>query len=167
MLPGSRLEVANLGDSGLRLLRDSQVTFATEDLQHEFNMPFQLANKRLLPETDMPEDATVDVLPVQQGDIALVATDGFFDNVWEADLCQVVADAVNNVPEGLLDSDGMETLAKRLVAFAAAKSTEEGYRSPWSVECAQRRPGGPLRQLLARGGKLDDITVIVAQMQSS
>ena len=45
-----KLKVANLGDSGLLLIRynkinqESKVIFCTKDQQHEFNAPFQLAN---------------------------------------------------------------------------------------------------------------------------
>lgn len=49
-LEGNHLKVANLGDSGMILLRynheeeGSKVISCTQEQQHEFNAPFQLAN---------------------------------------------------------------------------------------------------------------------------
>eukprot|EP00955_Chlamydomonas_euryale_P029954 315822-Chlamydomonas_euryale.AAC.1 len=49
-----KLHVANLGDSGIRLIRDGSVVHASAAQQHSFNMPFQLSHPTL---TDSPDDA--------------------------------------------------------------------------------------------------------------
>eukprot|EP00955_Chlamydomonas_euryale_P104632 365580-Chlamydomonas_euryale.AAC.14 len=41
---GRTLEVANLGDSGCRVVRGGAVVFATRPQEHQFNMPYQFAN---------------------------------------------------------------------------------------------------------------------------
>ncbi len=59
------LQVANLGDSGVRVIRDGRVVFASAAQQHMFNMPYQLSHPSII---DSPDDAdsadvtTVDVV---------------------------------------------------------------------------------------------------------
>lgn len=65
MLPGLALEVLNVGDSGMRIVRAGAVAWKTTVLQHEFNMPFQLANEALLPETDFPCEGTLSTVDCQ------------------------------------------------------------------------------------------------------
>lgn len=56
-LQGKKLKVANLGDSGLMVLRDRQVVLRTQPQQHFFNCPFQMSCPELLRETDTSDDA--------------------------------------------------------------------------------------------------------------
>ena len=58
--------------------------------QHAFNMPYQLASARLLPEADAPEDADVYELDVEPGDVVVLGTDGLFDNMWDDQLAAIV-----------------------------------------------------------------------------
>lgn len=164
LLPESKLEVLNLGDSGMRLIRGGQIVFATDVLQHQFNMPYQLGNAALLPETDTPADAAIATPSVQHGDVIVMGSDGFFDNVWDEDLTRLVQTKAGS-GRALAEADTM-SLAKALVSFASSKSRDQTYRSPWSVECAQKGNTGLLRKFFPKGGKVDDITVVVAQLQS-
>ncbi len=52
-------QVANLGDSGLRLIRGGRMVGATAVQEHAFNMPYQLACPDEFPETDTAADAQV------------------------------------------------------------------------------------------------------------
>lgn len=54
---GATIEVANLGDSGLRVVRNGSIAFSTRPQEHQFNMPFQLASPAVLKETDTAADA--------------------------------------------------------------------------------------------------------------
>ena len=148
------LEIANLGDSGARVLRGGAIIAATRALQHQFNMPYQLGNATLLPETDLPSAAEVTRTPVAAGDVLVMATDGFFDNVWDDDMAGIVARSA---------CDDAEALARDLAQHAELKSRDKTYRSPFSVEAAQHRPN-LLRKMFPQGGKMDDVTVVVAFM---
>ena len=61
VLDGSRalLSIANLGDSGCRVVRRGALVLATSPQEHTFNMPYQLAHPDNLPDTDTAEDAQV------------------------------------------------------------------------------------------------------------
>lgn len=66
MRPGGSLAVANLGDSGVRLIRDSAVVYASTAQQHSFNMPYQLSHPSIM---ESPDDA--DAAEVRDWDAAL------------------------------------------------------------------------------------------------
>jgi hypothetical protein len=65
MKPGGRLEVANLGDSGVRIIRNGMVIFASAAQQHQFNMPFQLSHPSIIESPDDADSADVSVVEVQ------------------------------------------------------------------------------------------------------
>lgn len=163
MLDHETLEVANLGDSGLRVVRDGEIVFATETLQHGFNMPFQLGCRDIIPHTDVPGSALRTVLQVQAGDVVIMASDGFFDNVWDKDLARLVKNSC--LFDGYEEENCVETMAQRLAEVAAENSKDSECRTPWSVASAQHKDVGLLMKLFPKGGKVDDISVIVAQIE--
>jgi hypothetical protein len=158
MLRNSQLEIANLGDSGARLLRRGEIILGTEPLQHQFNMPFQLGNPVLLPETDRPHNAQVLRQEVVTDDILLLASDGFLDNVWDEELEALVSACGNMHGSEELAAE----LAAKLAQLAEAHSRDKLYRSPWSVDRGEQGDVGIFGKMLSIGGKLDDITVVVA-----
>ena len=54
-------------------------------------MPLQLACTELLPGADGPDDADVYELDLAPGDVLVAATDGLFDNMWDAPLGALLA----------------------------------------------------------------------------
>ena len=163
-----KLQVAQLGDSGVRLIRNGHIVYTTRTLQHEWNMPYQLGNAKLLPGTDTPAAAVVETQEVLSGDVIVMASDGFFDNVWDDDLCSLVQQfSAQPHRSGQWGPHGAEALATALVKYAGDRSRDQAYKSPWSVESAQQRRGiGFLAKMFPKGGKQDDITVVVAQLQA-
>jgi len=172
---GTRLGVANLGDSGLRLLRRSdgedsvRVIYRTVEQQHAFSKPFQLsriprpeeyqalveAGKSTLVravrrigqlQQDLPEHALQSVLSVQEGDVLILGSDGLFDNLSDEDLCKIV-----NQMEG-------HELAKTLAEAASKMSTDTTAETPISVKAKESG-------IAHSGGVLDDITVLVARVE--
>ena len=107
------LKVANLGDSGLILLRynyqkcQSRVILWTRDQQHDFNTPFQLANipKRAKSKAhkeqpfweDDPNSAEIYTSKVKSGDIVLLGTDGLFDNLFLDDILEITNDFIKSL----------------------------------------------------------------------
>lgn len=145
-------------------MRDGDVVFATEPLQHEFNMPYQLAAPSLLPVTDYPSSAAVSRPEVRCHDILILGSDGLFDNMWDDDLEDVVRGYAARGAR--LDEAQLAELADALAAEAAAHSQDKLFKSPWSVATAQSGQVGLLRRMFPKGGKLDDITVVVAQLRA-
>eukprot|EP00798_Chlamydomonas_sp_ICE-L_P001507 gene1507-32885_t len=81
MKPHGWLEVANVGDSGVRIVRDGKLMFASAAQQHMFNMPFQLSHPSIIDSPDDADSADVNMVEVQPGDVIILATDGLYDDV--------------------------------------------------------------------------------------
>ena len=162
------LKVANLGDSGLKVLRQTvpgggwQVIWQSGTQQHEFNMPYQMSSDKEY--SDTARDAEYSDVPVKAGDLVVQATDGLWDNVREEDMCQTIEATVQQ-------SGGAEaaTLAEALCVVASRNASDEEYPSPFMEEAV--RAGQIQVSFLEKmqgieptGGKLDDITVVVAEV---
>lgn len=103
-LDGEELRAINVGDSGFSILRRqvdqdpsraiSEINddppqwalyFQTTEQTHFFNCPFQLGtNSR-----DSPSDGQQFHLPMEHGDLIILATDGVIDNIFTAEMIQV------------------------------------------------------------------------------
>ena len=172
-----------IGDSGFIVFRPSGrekkllEVFRSKEQQHTFNCPFQLAcfpgpseyealtkkgfgsfisllKRSNLGVQDLPEDAHIETITLQSGDIVIAATDGLFDNLYDSD--------IQNISEKFLTyeyetEEFCEKLSKELVCRAVQKGWDSNYKSPFSKNAAA------FGQRFI-GGKLDDTTVIVAQV---
>lgn len=81
---------ANLGDSGLKIIRDKKIVHETVEQQSRFNCPFQLSvyPPNYQPGKRKPSDGTSGTYALKKGDVVVMATDGLFDNVDDATLIQ-------------------------------------------------------------------------------
>lgn len=145
--PG-RLELANLGDSGVVVFRENLVIFRSQPQQFTHNCPFQIS---IDPQKKRCDDMTVHVetysLPLQKGDVIIVATDGLFDNVFDEDINWVIG-----------NNQEAQTIANNLLITAHSRAQSEDIHTPYSDEVNRHYPhyeGGFM------GGKRDDITILV------
>ena len=163
----NELDAANLGDSGFLIIRDSKVIFQSPHLQHFFDCPFQFgAAPEFTEATDTADDADVFRIGVQAGDVIVLATDGVLDNVWPRDILHLA-------PKSGVDVQGAATA---MATLAAAQGADPSYMSPYAVEAAQEGLDIPIWEKLTsmsftegklqlgklQGGKMDDVTVVVA-----
>jgi protein phosphatase PTC7 len=182
-LEGNYLRLASLGDCGTRIVRDGAVVFASTVQEHRFNQPFQLGSPRFHP-SNVPGDAHRYSIAVQPGDVIIMGSDGLWDNLWDHELETVVAEelekmvAVEKTGDGGGTSDGsssnlnqftgqeqVQELADRLAKLAAKHSKDSKYSSPFAVEKHERLVPQAVRELMQEapsGGKLDDVTAVVA-----
>uniref|UniRef100_A0A6B2LFZ3 Protein phosphatase n=1 Tax=Arcella intermedia TaxID=1963864 RepID=A0A6B2LFZ3_9EUKA len=138
------LLAANLGDSGLRVLRKGQVVLASAPQQHRFNTPFQLGPDS----ADTPEDAELLQFTLKDHDTIVLASDGLYDNLFDSEIAATVSRA--GAAHG-----SAATLACALARGAYRRSKEACADNPFNAEA--RRYG-----LGFKDGKQDDITVLVA-----
>jgi serine/threonine protein phosphatase PrpC len=105
-LNGRSLKVANLGDSALIVVRyfhdqnKAKVLMQTEEQQHNFNAPYQLANipdsvKRSQDSSrqfwkDKASDCVIYQTSVREGDIIISGTDGLFDNLYVKEITNII-----------------------------------------------------------------------------
>jgi len=140
---GKKLTAANLGDSGFMVLRDNQVLFRSEEMQHFFNFPYQLGTGH----TTTAHDSQIITLDLQEGDLVIAGTDALFDNLFDEEIVNIVKNAQPN-----------ENLAHTL----AHAVFQRGYTSQPSPFMRVAHRLGLIDT--ERGGKPDDITVVVARV---
>ncbi|KAI5622603.1 protein phosphatase PTC7-like [Silurus asotus] len=135
-----QIHTCNLGDSGFLVVRGGEVVHRSDEQQHYFNTPFQLAIAPPGAEgsvlSDSPEMADRSSFDVQLGDIILTATDGLFDNM----------------PDYMI----LQELKKLKAAEQAHElAYDPNYMSPFAQFACDNG-------LNVRGGKPDDITVLLS-----
>ena len=134
------------------------VVFATKDQWHYFDCPRQLGTNS----PDTPEDnAVLDVISVQEGDIVLAMSDGVTDNLWEH---EISANALKSLRTWLkkhatedaneVSAEAMKFLAQELVLAARQIAEDPFAESPFMEKAVDEG-------LAIEGGKLDDISVVV------
>lgn len=168
----SQLVATNIGDSGLMVLRDSNVSqigslahkrvldnegwhihYRSAQQLHDFNQPYQLGwapGDEALFET--PIDANLMRLPVEDGDIVLMASDGLFDNVFEKEIMDVVQDWA--IDREVFDEAAHVECAQRLCEIAREHSLNRNRVSPFANLANEN-------DILWSGGMPDDCTVVV------
>ncbi|ORY81972.1 phosphatase 2C-like domain-containing protein [Protomyces lactucae-debilis] len=144
--------VANLGDSGYFIARAGQVLYASKPQTYFFNAPYQLAK---MPDSmrrpgqleNKPADADLQTFQLQSGDTVVLATDGFFDNIF-------LEDALEYMKKSQQDAAKQAAALVKQAQMAGVSRTKNG---PFSVEARQNR-------MRYDGGKEDDIAVIVLRV---
>ncbi|CAL4968095.1 unnamed protein product [Urochloa decumbens] len=148
-LDGAKLRFAYIGDSAFVVLRGGRIVHRSEQQQHYFNCPYQLSGHH----RDNLKMAKAGGVPVEDGDVVVVGTDGLFDNVHDGQLERAVQ-------MGTELGFSPKNMADIIAVIAYAVSRDERARSPFSV--AYWKEYGEE----GYGGKEDDITVIVAYIVS-
>jgi serine/threonine protein phosphatase PrpC len=171
------LYVTQLGDCKVLVLRPDQeykgnddvpvdeqediggnVVFATKEQWHYFDCPRQLGTNS----PDTPEEnAVLDVVTVQEGDIVLAMSDGVTDNLWEH---EISANALKSLRTWVkkhatadaneVSAEAMKFLAQELVLAARQIAEDPFAESPFMEKAVDEG-------LAIEGGKLDDISVVV------
>jgi len=144
------LHTLNLGDSGFMQLRqdsngDYRVLEQSEEQQHYFNCPYQLGTGC----DDTPDSARLEDVSIQPGDLILLATDGVFDNIFTDRIVDIVnsCEEVQNIAGEIASASHVAGLQHTGLTPFAMKAHSMGYSFD--------------------GGKLDDITVLIAEVVES
>ncbi|XP_019070846.2 probable protein phosphatase 2C 80 [Solanum lycopersicum] len=146
-LSDDTLHAVNIGDSGFAVIREGTIVYKSKVQQSRFNCPFQLGNEST---SDKPNVAEKISVPVIAGDVIVLGTDGLFDNVHDFELETIVNAGVDS-----WESDVPETLAWRIAQYALDNAKNTEVYTPFTRE--SHKAG-----IEHNGGKIDDITVIVA-----
>jgi protein phosphatase PTC7 len=144
VLDGTHINAANLGDSGFMIVRGLEIVYRTKEQQHSFNFPYQIGTGS----ADKPHHSQRITIEVQPDDLIILGTDGLWDNLFDEDIIDVVANAPSDPA----------TIAQLIARQAHIVANDKDIISPFSKSA--RSNGYPL----ATGGKLDDITVLCARV---
>lgn len=184
------LHTANLGDSGFAVFRAGAIACQSHPQVHAFNTPFQLAVlppalrdfEAALPRSaskhirDSPQDAETTSFQLRQGDLVVLATDGFWDNVGAGEALALVTAAmvrqqvwaqhptsttttttqeVTPSLHGHLSATAAGALAAQLVKAARTAALDPHKITPFAKEVQREM------RIHYKGGKPDDITILV------
>ncbi|XP_056631741.1 protein phosphatase PTC7 homolog isoform X2 [Diorhabda carinulata] len=150
----STLYTSNIGDSGFMVVRRGKVIRKSEEQQHYFNTPFQLSlpppgyRQEVL--SDRPDAAMTDNIPVEDGDVILVATDGVFDNLPQT----LIVNELIKI-QGERCAGRLQMVANSIAWMAKNLSYDENFVSPFAESAFANG-------INTIGGKPDDITVLLA-----
>ena len=153
----NEIAAINIGDSGYSIHRlengkDLQVVFASEPGQKRFNFPHQLGGKY----GDAVKDVAVEMThTLEPNDILVVYSDGVSDNLFPVEFHTCLTNAMDE--DHVLQSFGLAADCIARKAYFLGK--DRTFDSPFSQGA---RKAGWARY---RGGKHDDITVVVAQIR--
>jgi len=140
----------NLGDSGFMVIRNKDTILRTKEQQVKFNVPFQMGTSSdIIPGTH----ADIYKVHVQPGDIIIMGTDGFFDNLSNKSICNVVQKTKHGKHLDCVK------LANALAQKAFDNSQNRIVSTPFSMAAKKAN-------IKWNGGKTDDITVIVSLVSS-
>lgn len=145
----------NVGDSGLIVIRNEEIVFATEARQHAFNQPYQLGYYR----GDAVSDGEFFRFRLHCDDLLIAASDGVWDNVCDADVVSKVIAAIRKYKNSPVDYQ-LHKACKALSETARRHSGLRTGRSPFSKHAYNAG-------LIYHGGKVDDITVVMAKVVSA
>lgn len=152
------IRTANLGDSGFMIFRGKSLFYLQQPQTHSFNFPWQLSKVKVGPhapydpQVDYPSDAQEFSTTVRGGDIIVAFTDGLSDNVFPSEVLSICS-LIRRTDAS--EEKQAQDMADRIVMYALACMHNSRKMSPF--EKSALRHG-----LYYRGGKVDDVTVIVA-----
>jgi len=169
---GTTAGIANLGDSGVMVLRKTEghddgrmeIVFKTDEQQHGWNFPFQLmrippALASKVPKSrrfDCAADCETYSFELMVGDLVLLYSDGLADNLHQHEIIEIVnrhVCALETPPAGSAAS--AEAVAEDLCLVANERSLDDDAEVPFNVTALEYGH-------VFNGGKADDITVVCA-----
>ena len=150
VLTGTQLHVVNIGDSSLQIFRGQELVYESEPQSHWFDCPYQIGHNS--PDTPA-KSAHCDRVDVEAGDVVVTSTDGLGDNIYPAQILEVLESERD--PANLQDS--LNRVAARLVAMAREKMQDEWGESPFGDRAICEGIG-------FMGGKKDDVSVVVSEV---
>lgn len=140
------LNILNVGDCTCAVVRNSAVVARTREIVHYFDCPYQLSEDS----PDRPRDGTKLTLKVQKGDVIVMGSDGIFDNLQDAEICDLVSNQKTRA----------SMLARKVVERSRRVSLDETAETPYA-KLAKRNGDSDYSSGL--GGKVDDVSCIVVK----
>ncbi|MHA1286897.1 MAG: PP2C family serine/threonine-protein phosphatase [Candidatus Thorarchaeota archaeon] len=145
------LNISQIGDSNLIVIRDGQVKFQTSSGTHSRNVPFSMG----LGSKDKFNKVLTDyTFYCKSGDIIIMGTDGLWDNLYPVQVIDILKTTNLKSPT---------RMAKVLCNIAYNMSEDEEIWSPFAQDAYE---AGDIYDTLDlsiwEGGKPDDITIVVA-----
>ncbi|EXC16260.1 putative protein phosphatase 2C 80 [Morus notabilis] len=147
------LRAANVGDSGFMVFRDGKMMYKSQTQQRRFNCPYQLGNHS---SCDRPDSAIQMEVTVMVDDLVVLGTDGLLDNMHVEEIEKIIA--MTMVAKAEREGKTVEEKLAREIAEAAYYKSLDKYGDCPFVRASL------LEGKHHKGGKVDDITVVVGRI---
>jgi len=153
----SVLRVGNIGDTGAIVVPQGAIVCSTTAQRHDFNWPFQLGFHDFYPEADTPDDVDTYSVELDDGDALIMGTDGLWDNMTYFEVAKFhheLSQRGNTVQE----------IAQEFLSLAFDHSIDCDNNSPFSQaqQNSSEKGSEVTNGVKNMGGKMDDITVVIA-----
>ena len=158
------VEFYTIGDSLCSIMRPGVGTvFTTNKTAHEFNFPYQLGSRQV----SEVNDGTIEIFPIQTGDFLLCSSDGVWDNLFPAEILDIIEKEMkkNNINEK--EEKDVQKLqnfvkqaARQIVRQSYIRGSKHNTETPFSNSAAKAG-------LDFIGGKLDDTTAVLSYLTST
>lgn len=145
----------NIGDCGYIWLRktaiDYMIEYGSKRQEVGFDLPSTVGS-----EGENPEDADVRMHKAIENDVFVIASNGVWDNLYVPQIIDVMRPFVRTADK----LDDPQLVAELIAEEAAKNSRATGFLSPFARYAHQYN-------YEYMGGRIDDITVIVAQIEKA
>lgn len=138
----------------------------TTEMQYDFNFPYQLGSNTRA----RPHDAQLYRVPVERGDLIVMGSDGLFDNVFPQEILHIIEStedetvATGGSHAAQADSN-MTEHRLRLIRDLLLDRAMEVARDPEAhTPFLERAIEQGFEHRHCGGGKMDDVSVVVAQV---
>ena len=164
LLSGRQMNILNLGDCGLILIRNDgsfKIVFQTTAKVHSFNTPYQLTRRfslkqltegnhsiKNIDKSDDINDSDEFMITTLPGDYVVMGSDGLWDNLYPTEILKILEQYKH---EPVHKIAAIITKIAKIRAIGISKT-------PFSVLHKASGKGNYI------GGKIDDITVVVAKV---
>lgn len=170
------------------VIRCGKVIYKTEEKLHGLNFPYQLGTGS----KDQPSDGTIHTIKIRRGDVVVCGSDGIFDNVFDEDIIRILKslDSKDLSPDkrllGLVEDDSvyehvlthhrrsasarasagthaqrvLKEAGKEIIRLATSNTNDPRANTPFAAKCLENGA-------YYEGGKLDDMTLVMASVASS
>jgi hypothetical protein len=151
------VSAASGGDGKMK--RSSSFNRLAQVGKSTFKAMKRVASTPVVQQEGLPQSASSPSLLSSAGEAAVVGSPGSSGS--EDSMLGVVG--VKKVVEGYSAEEVAERAAKLLAKRASGHAADKEFKSPWAV--AAGKTYGLMAKIFAKGGKMDDVTVVVAVVQ--
>ncbi|WVZ82747.1 hypothetical protein U9M48_029978 [Paspalum notatum var. saurae] len=179
------LKIASVGDCGLKIIRKGQVVFSIYPQEHYFDCPYQISSEAA---GQTYQDALVCTVNLMEGDTIVSGSDGLFDNIFDQEIISIISESagVDESAKALAELARKHSVDVTFDSPYSIEARSRGFDVPWwkkllgakligmhklcaKIPCSIFHLTRSVSSLVPKfrytaGGKMDDITVVVARM---
>lgn len=163
MLNGDLLSIVSIGDSKIFIIRDGEIVLTNEEQTKAGLCPEQIGTHTL---DHLPSDiAWIKSFKLMEGDYILMCSDGISDNLYEWEILNYLNEWINTKRNN--NNNNVKNIASKLLIKAKEVAFDDYAYTPYNekVNSLNNTNGGSNGTNHSQGGKVDDMSVIIAKVE--